>query len=143
MAAINWKRVHLGTVAGGFVWCVWSMIVNSVFIGAHYMDAQKAGHLLEAPRYTIGGFLGVWFLTLFVLASIGSWLYASVRSTLGPGPKTALKVGFLLGFAAGYPLSWSVANWAPVDRIVPLWWMLDLWVGAVLATLIAGWLYKD
>jgi hypothetical protein len=30
-----------------------------------------------------------------------------------------------------------------MSRIFPLWWMLDLWVGAMMASLVAGWLYKD
>jgi len=25
----------------------------------------------------------------------------------------------------------------------PLGWMLDMWVGAILATLVAGWVYKE
>jgi len=30
-----------------------------------------------------------------------------------------------------------------VSRFLPLGWMLDLWGGAILATLVAGWLYKE
>ncbi|MBI2956962.1 MAG: hypothetical protein HYY26_06605 [Acidobacteria bacterium] len=143
MAGINWRRVHLGTMAGGLVWSVWSLLVNSVFIGDLYQQAQQAGHLLAQPRYTVGGFLGLWFLTLFILASILSWLYASVRATWGPGPGTALKLGFVGGFVAAFPLSWTIVNWLPLERIVALWWTLDIWVGAVLATFVAGWLYKE
>jgi hypothetical protein len=28
-------------------------------------------------------------------------------------------------------------------RHIPFWWMLDLWLGAIIASLVAGWLYKD
>jgi len=52
-------------------------------------------------------------------------------------------MGILVGFVAGFPINLSVATWVPVERIVPLWWMLDLWVGAILATVVAAWLYKD
>ena len=143
MAAINWKRVYLGTFVGGIVWSAWSMFVNSVLVADHYAAEEQAGHLLAQPRYTVGGFLGLWFVTLFILTCIAASLYASVRQTRGPGPKTALRVGFQVGFVAAFPLSWSVVNWVPVERIVPLWWVIDLWVGAILATLVAGWLYKD
>jgi hypothetical protein len=37
----------------------------------------------------------------------------------------------------------SMASWAPFDRIFPLWWMLDLWVGSILATFVSAALYKD
>jgi hypothetical protein len=29
------------------------------------------------------------------------------------------------------------------ERIFPFWWMLETWVGAILATFVAGWLYQD
>jgi hypothetical protein len=29
------------------------------------------------------------------------------------------------------------------NRKSAIWWMLDLWLGAIMASLVAGWLYKD
>ncbi len=141
MAAINSKRVFLGAVAGGVVWFIWSMIINLTVLGARYEAAQQAGQFLKEPRYPF--FVGQWIIILFLLSYILAWLYASARSTLGPGPGTALRIGLLVGFAISFPLSFSTATWSVLDRIFPLWWMLELWVGAVLATLVAGWLYKD
>lgn len=141
MAAINRTRVLLGAVAGFVVWMIWSFLISSAILGERYTAAQQAGYFLEQPRY--GFFIGYWALTLLVLAYILAWLYAAVRTTLGPGPATALKVGGTVGFAAGFPISFAIAAWSPVDRIFPLWWMLELWVGAVVATLVAGWLYRD
>lgn len=141
MAAINSKRVVLGAVAGGVVWTIWSMVVNVAVLAPAYEAAQQAGQLLKEPRYPY--FLVVWIVTLFLLTYIFAWVYASARSTLGPGPATALRIGVLLGFAISFPLNFSTATWAPFERTFPLWWMIDLWVGAILATLVAGWLYKD
>jgi hypothetical protein len=141
MAAINKKRVALGVLVGGVVWSVWSMLVNAVFLASRYAAAQESGQLLKEPRYPL--FLVYWFVTLFLLTYILTWIYVAVRDALGPGPKTALRVGFLGGFVIAFPLSLSVATWVPLDRVFPLWWMLDLWVGAILATFVAGWLYKE
>lgn len=141
MAAVNTRRVVLGAIAGGVVWTVWSMVVNVVVLGSKYAAAQQSGELLKQPRYAF--FLGYWIITLFLLSYVLAWLYASVRSTRGAGPGTALTVGLLVGFAAGFPMNLSIATWSPLARTFPLWWMLDLWVGAVLATLVAGWLYRD
>ncbi len=141
MAAINSKRVLIGAIAGGVVWFVWSMIINFTVLGARYEAAQQTGQFLKEPRYPF--FVGQWIIILFLLSYILAWLYASTRTTLGPGPGTALRIGLLVGFAIGFPLNFSFATWSPLDRIFPLWWMLELWVGAVLATLVAGWLYKD
>jgi hypothetical protein len=141
MAGVNTRRVVLGTIAGGVVWSLWSTLVNVVILESRYMAAHNAGQLLKQSRYAL--FPVYWYVTLLLLAYILTWFYVSVRGTLGPGPVTALRVGFLVGFASGFPLSLSLASWAPFDRHIPLWWMLDLWVGAMLATLVSGWLYKD
>lgn len=141
MAAVNTRRVVLGTLLGGLVWGIWSTLVNAVILGSKYEAAMKAGQFLKQPRYPF--FMGYWYITLFLLTYILIWVYVSVRGTLGPGPYTALRVGFLVGFVAGFPISLSLATWAPFDRVFPLWWMMDLWVGAILASLVSGWLYRD
>jgi hypothetical protein len=141
MAAINMRRVALGAVAGGVVWVLWSMLINRVLLAHRYTAAQEAGLLLKAPRYSF--FIGYWIVTLFLVSYILAWLYASARATLGAGFGTALKIGLVGGFIAGFPSNLSSATWARFDRIFPLWWMLDLWVGAAAATVIAGWLYKE
>jgi hypothetical protein len=141
MAGVNTRRVVLGTIAGGVVWSLWSTLVNLVILESRYTAAMNAHQMLMQARYPL--WLAYWVITLFVLAYILTWFYVSVRPTLGPGPVTALRVGFLVGFASGFPLSLSLASWAPFDRHISFWWMLDLWVGAMLATLVSAWLYKD
>ncbi len=141
MAAVNRRQVLIGAGVAGVVWNAWSMVVNIFLLGQRYPVAQEAGQLLSQPRYP--AFILQWIVMLFLLSAICSCVYASVRATMGPGPKTALKVGATLGFLASFPMNFSIATWMPVDRIFPLWWMLDLWVGAILATLVAGWFYKD
>ena len=141
MAAMNTRRIALGALAGGVVWSIWSALINGVLLASRYAAAEKAGALLAQPRYPL--FLLYWFVAIFVLAFIVAWLYASVRATRGAGPKTAIWVGLLVGFAAGFPINLTNAAYAPFERIFPLGWMADLWVGAILASLVAGWLYKD
>jgi len=36
-----------------------------------------------------------------------------------------------------------MAAWAPFGRSIVLGWMLDLWGGSILATLVSAWLYKE
>ena len=139
---VNRGRVFLGGLLGGVVWNVWSVAVQFLIIGmGRDQAAQNAGQFLKEPRYP--AFQVQWVVLLFILAIILAHLYAWVRQTLGPGPGTALKVGFLVGFAAGFPTNFGTATWAPFERMFPLGWMLELWVGAILATLVAGWLYKE
>lgn len=141
MKTINQKRLLLGTLAGGVVWALWSWVVNGVFLAQAYSQAQAAGALLSQPRYPF--FMPVWFLTLFLVTFVLAWWYTGMREVFAPGPKTALAVGILGGFITAFPLNFSAASWAPVARLIPLGWLLDLWVGAVLATLVAAWLYRE
>jgi hypothetical protein len=141
MAAVNMRRVALGAVAGWVIWGLWSTFINLVVLGSRYEQEAKSGHLLSEPRYKL--FLLYWFLALFVISWILAGLYASVRATRGAGPKTALTLGLAAGFAIAFPVNLTLAAFAPFDRILPLGWMLDLWVGSILATLVAGFLYRE
>lgn len=139
--AVNKRRVFLGAVIGGAVWTAWSYLINGFLLTHYYTAAQAEMKLLLSPRYSF--FLAYWIITLFVLSYILIWIYVSVRITLGPGFLTAFRVGFLMGFAIGFPLSLTLAAWAPFSRVISLGWMLDLWVGAILSTVVAAWLYKE
>jgi len=140
---MNSKRIVIGALAGGVAWTIWSMIVNMGILESTYMAEGSAGHILSQPRYGVTVFMITWIVTLFLLSGVAALLYAAVRTSWGPGPKTALKLGVLMGFAAGFPINLSIASWDPVVRTVPLWWMLDLWAGAIIATLVAGWFYRE
>lgn len=141
MAEVNKKRVALGVLVGGLVWSIWSAVVNAVILSPQYIAAYDAGQLIKGGRYPL--FLVYWFVMLFLFTYILTWIYLSLRVTLGPGPKTALRVGFLVGFAIAFPINLTVATWIPISRAFPLWWMLDLWVGAMLATVASAALYKE
>jgi hypothetical protein len=139
MPAYNRKRVLLGALVGGIVWFLWSWVVNDRILGPHYMASTT--HFLATPRY--GAFLPIWGATCLAMAYVLAWLYAVSRATLGAGPKTALCIGLAVGFLMAFPHNFAMATWSTADRIFPLWWTLESWVGAIAASLLAGWLYKD
>ena len=139
--SLNRGRIWLGGLVGGVVWTVWSFLVGHyVITDARYAAAQTAGLFLKTPRYPF--FVGAWIALLFILAIAVAHLYAWARGGLGPGPGTALKVGFLAGFFAGFPDNFAQATWSPVGRALPFGWMVEMWLGAILAALVAGALYK-
>ena len=140
--ALNKGRIWIGGLAGGVVWALWSYIIGTFAIQpARYIALQNAGIFLKTPRYPY--FVGQWIVMLFVLAIITAHLYAWTRQTLGAGPKTALRVGFWVGLIAGFPENFAQATWANYSRALPLGWMIEMWLGAILATLVAGFLYKE
>jgi len=140
--ALNKGRIWLGGLAGGVVWNVWSFIINTYGIrNARYVAAQNAGMFLKTSRYPY--FIGQWIVLLFILAIIIAHLYAWTRPTLGAGPGNALRIGFWVGFIAGVPENLAQINWFAGSRAFPVGWALELWLGAILAAMVAGWLYKE
>lgn len=137
---LNKARVWLGGIAGGVVWCVWSFLIG-LKLAPFYAAETTRGHFLAQARYPL--FVLQWLILLFVISILLAHLYAWSRSTLGPGPRAALKIGMIVGFIASVPGNFGQAAWSPVSRFLPLGWMLDIWGGAILATLVAGWLYKE
>jgi hypothetical protein len=140
--SLNKGRIWLGGLVGGVVWNAWSFVVNDFVVGnGRYVAAQNAGVFLKSPRYSF--FVGQWIVILFVSAIVLAHVYAWARQTLGPGPRTALRIGFWVGFVAAFPLNFAQATWLAVGRALPFGWLLEMWIGAILATLVAGSLYKD
>ncbi|MGA2201296.1 MAG: hypothetical protein ABSG40_04970 [Terriglobales bacterium] len=137
---LNTTRVWLGGIAGGVVWNAWGFFIQ-MRQRPFYEAAQKQGLFLKEPRYPF--FVGEWILLVFVLSILLAYLYAWSRATAGAGLKTALKIGMIVGFCAGVPGNFAQAVWSPVSRMLPLGWMLEMWAGAILAAVVAGFLYKD
>ena len=138
--SINRGRVWLGGLAGGVIWNAWSGFIG--FKQAPlYAAMQGQGLFLKESRYLWFG--AHWVVILFVMSIILAHLYAWSRATTGPGPYTALKIGAMVGLCAGLPLSFAQAAWSPVPRALPLGWMMDMWVGSILATVVAGWIYRE
>ncbi len=145
---LNYRRVWLGALVGGLVFFAWSMImefgVSAALVGATRRDmAVAAGWFLKEPRVPMGIALSVWTLSLFAIAGGLAWLYAALRATLGPGPRTAATLGLIVGFAAGFPLEFMHAVFQPLSPRYGLGWMLEMGLGCVLAALAAGWMYRD
>jgi hypothetical protein len=139
--ALNRGRIWLGGLAGGVVWNAWSFFIYRFITSGRYVAAQNAGLFLKTPRYPY--FMVLWIVLLFILAIAVAHLYAWARQGLGAGAGTALKVGFLAGFFAGFPSNFAEATWSPAGRGLPFGQMVEMWLGAILASLVAGWLYKE
>ncbi len=148
MAPINARRVWLGTLVGGIVFFVWSMIAEFglayAFVGRARMEiAMNAGWFLKEPRLPVALFFVVWILCLFGITYGLARAYVALRASLGAGPVTALKIGALVGFAGTFPLEFAHAVFQPLSARYAIVWILEMGLGCVLAALTAGWLYRD
>ena len=105
---VNKARVWIGGIVGGVVWNAWSFFIYTRVGAARYLAVQKAGLFLPQPRYA--AFQLQWMVMLVLLAVLLAHLYAWTRATLGAGPRTALKIGMLAGFFAGFPSNFAQAT---------------------------------
>lgn len=137
---VSWKRIWLAALVGAIIWTVWSWIVGQVILGDRYESAQQAGQFLIRPRYPF--FTAQWMATLLLLSLAICWFWTGVREVYGASAWTAFRLGLLVGFAAGFPMNFATAAWLPVDRIFPLWWMIDMVAGSIAAAFVAKWLYR-
>ena len=92
-STINTGRVIQGGLLAGFVINLISMLNNSLIVGGRIMAAQQAGFFIQEPRFA---FMPVWLIVMFLVGIGLVWLYAAVRTRLGPGPGTALTVGIVV-----------------------------------------------
>lgn len=148
MAAINRNRVWMGALVGGIVFNLWSIVVEfhlmPAIVGKTRMDISRMNAwFLTVPRISVGMFFAVWAVSLFAISYGLAWTYAAVRATVGKGPVTALKVGLVVAFAAGFPLNFAHATFDALSARFWLAWALEIGVGSLLAALAAGWVYKD
>jgi hypothetical protein len=144
MAEQSWvdlRRVALAGLAGGIVWSGWSAFINLGVLQERYAAAKEGERLLLEPRYPF--YVAGSYVILFILALVIAWLYAWIRPARGKGLLTAVPIGFLVGLVAGLPANYNVVCLVDIDKLFPLWWMLDFWVGSVLAALVAGFVYRD
>jgi hypothetical protein len=148
MGAVNKHSVRMGALWGGVVFFVWSMLVEFGggygIVGKVRMDiAMNAGWFLKEPRVPYWLFFVVWIACGFLIAWGLAWLYANLRATAGPGPKTAALLGLIVGFAGGFPMEFAHAAFQPLTGRYAIVWMLEMLGGCVLAALTAGRLYKE
>ena len=137
---LNVGRIWLGGIAGGVAWTAWGFLIG-MKLAPFYEATQKSGLFLKESRFPF--FAVHWILLLFVMSVLLAYLYAWSRATAGPGLKTAVKIGMIVGFCAGVPDNFGQAAWSAVPTQLPLGWMLDMWGGAIIAAVVAGFLYKD
>lgn len=140
MDNINAKRVLLGGLVGGVAFTLIDTAFQFGLLMQRYKGLQARGIFYEQPK--IPFFIGFWILMLFAASIAGTWLYAAAREKLGPGPKTALLIGFVLGLLMGLPTDTALAAWSLAGRYVALVWCIDFVVGMTVATLVGSWIYR-
>ena len=139
MKNINLGRVLLGGLVAGLVLNVGEFLLNDVVLGTQ-MREFFARYGIPDPG---GPFLIAAVTLTFAVGIVLVFLYALIRSRLGPGVKTAIIAGLILWF--GVYVYTGVVNGLlfgiPIKAmsIAILWGLLEY----LLAAIAGGWVYKE
>ena len=140
MAKINTGRVIQGGLLAGLVINLVCFLNQAFVIGHKLMAAQQAGKFLQQPRFP---FAPAWVIAMFLLGLELVWLYAAVRPRFGPGPRTALTLGLVVGLLSALPDNLANAAWGLSGRYLPFMWAVERVVACALGTLAGAWWYRE
>ncbi len=87
MQPINWTRVLIGGLVAGLVINLSEFVMNAIVLKNDWAQVMKA---LNKPGDFSVNQVVIFNLIGFGVGIAGVWLYAAIRSRLGPGLKTAL-----------------------------------------------------
>jgi hypothetical protein len=138
---MNRLRIVFGGLLGGVVFFAFLAVVSQTVLPSHYARLEAQGVLRAEP--TVEWYLPVYILVILAIGVALVWLYAAVRPRLGPGPRTALKVGLVVGAIAAVPTSLAQYAWTGLGGYVAAWWGIELLVGCALACLAGAAVYRE
>ncbi len=139
MAGINRGRFVLGGLAAGVVMNVVTLLSARLYI--EDMMAILDAHRFAPPQGPAA--MAVFLLMRFTWGFVALWFYTAARPRYGPGPKTAVLVGFIfwLGGAFLAVISYGMLGLFPAGMLA-LWAIITL-IGIVLSTLVGAWIYRE
>ena len=140
MSKINVGRWVLGGLVAGVLAFIFDGIVHGVLLKESWQHVMTAlgRQINEQDR---GGF-GYYAVYDLVKGFAGVFLYISMRTLFGPGPKTAILAGLLL---------WALVIPLPLGGLIPAEffgrrfaaaWSLYALIPTVIFTLVGAWLYQ-
>ena len=139
MENINYGRMILGGVLGTVVLFMVGFVFQGIILGDHHEYFILQGSVLAQPR-EMGWIAHIMGGTISGL--VLSMSYVVARKFRGPGPMTAILSGFTLAlFTIGnHSAEYAFYN---LGAMIPLMSFANNLVGSILATLLAGYIYKD
>lgn len=139
MHGIDLKRVALGGAVAGLVMDAGEYLLHGVLLESRWRAARQARGLEGYGPGDAAISAGM----VFVLGLVVVWTYAALRPRFGPGPRTALRAGFLV-----WVLVWLWAflanvvwDFLPSDifRIAIAWGFFEV----MIASLVGAKIYRE
>ena len=140
--AVNTGKVIVGGLAAGLVANGLDFITFTIVLKDRMTAEMNAlNPTLMAKSAGTAGMAGT-IIQDFVIGLIMVWIYASIRSTYGPGPKTAIRVGLLIwilfGAIYGSMTAMGMYSWGFYFTAMPF-----TLVTTMIPALVGGAVYKE
>jgi hypothetical protein len=138
MGKINWGRVIAGGVVAGIVINLFEYVTNGRVLAADWAAAMQTLGRQMPPSAT-----SIFILWGFLVGISAIWLYAVARTRFGPGPGTAVLIGFaywVIGYLFPNVISWALAIFP--SRLLAITTIVGL-VEIIVASLAGASIYKE
>ena len=89
MRKINWGRVIAGGIVAGIIINIFEYVTNGRVLAADWAAAMQNLGRQMPPGSTV-----IFIVWGFLVGISAIWLYAAARTRFGPGPGTAVLIGF-------------------------------------------------
>lgn len=139
MVKINYGRLIFGGVLGTIVLFIVGFVFQGIILGSEHEYYIAKGTVLAQPKEMgwIAHILGSLLSGLVLSLS-----YVVARKFRGPGPTTAILTGLTIALFTAGDTSAEFAFYN-LGSMIPLMSFVNNVVGSILATLVAGAIYKD
>lgn len=139
MKNINLGRVLIGGLLAGLILNVGEFLLNDVILGTQ-MREFFARYRITDPG---ASFMIIAVTLTFLMGIVLVFVYALIRSRLGPGPKTAVVAGLIMWFGI-YAYTGAINGYLfgmPLNvMLIAFVWGLIEYVSAAIA---GAWAYKE
>ena len=136
---INIYRIIVGGIAAGFVMHLVDVIVHVVILKENYSAMIDSGIMREE---IIASSVIMADLSVIFAGIIIAILYCILREVVGPGPKTALKLGFMLGLLL-LPGAFALHAYYNVSSLISFALGSGFIIQHIIGTLLAAVIYRD
>jgi len=136
---MNRKRILSGGLLAGIVYLGLDYVINDVLLKSAWHEALASGYIKTLQPHTLPVItlidLGIGFVLM--------WLYASARPRMGPGPKTALRMGTLAWFLLYVPAASAQWLWYQLPSNIPATYLVAGLLQCWISIYLAGWQYIE
>ena len=139
MTKMNGARFVAGGLVAGVIMNAVSFLSAGLYISEMMELLNSRG--IQPPDGTLPKV--VYVLMRFVWGFVAVWFYVAARPRFGPGPKTAVLIGFVfwLGGVFLAVVSYGMMGIFPMGMLAQ--WAAITLVGILASTVVGAWIYRE